>query len=333
MECDAIVFESERRVRVRKVPLPPPGPADVLVRVEYSAVSNGTELACLRGIRPDAPFPCVPGYQSIGKIVAKGGEVRNRKVGQRVLMGITRLGPGINHGCGSAHTALAVNGASRVVPLPAGVSSATAAFAWVAGCGLQGLTMARAKRGDTVLIIGLGLIGQFAVQVARAKGCRVVAADRLPERLQVASKSGSRRTVNSSRESLAECAREETEQGFDIVLEATGRAALVPDLIELLQPFGRMVLQGWYHEPIGFDFHRAHQKHLSLYCPCSWRGERTGLRDVLRLMSQRKLRSAHLITHRVPFTRAPEMYERIDRGDPRVLGILFDWRKAAPTAI
>jgi 2-desacetyl-2-hydroxyethyl bacteriochlorophyllide A dehydrogenase len=243
-------------------------------------------------------------------------------------MGISRLGEGVHHGCGSSHTAWAVNSASWTVPLPEGVSSANAAFAWVAGCGLQGLTMARAKKNDTVLVVGLGLIGQFAVQVARAKGCRVTAADIEPRRLEIARKSRPHRLVNPNETPLKEVAAAETKNGFDIVLDATGRASLIPGLIELLQPFGRMVLQGWYHEPIQFDFHRAHLKHLSLHCPCSWQGEKTGLRDVLKLMRDKKLRSGPMITHHVSGDEAPEMYRRINEGDPEVLGVLFDWRGA-----
>jgi len=325
---EAVVFEAKGKVRVRGITVPPPGPGDVLVKVEWSAVSNGTEIACLRDLRPDAPFPCVPGYQSVGSIMAKGDRVRNRKIGQRVLMGISRLGEGVNPGCGSSHTAFAVNSASWTVPLPEGVSAANAAFAWVAGCGLQGLTMARAKKSDTVLVVGLGLIGQFAVQVARAKGCCVTAADTVAQRLEIARKSRPHRIVNPVETPLDRVAAEETEKGFDIVLDATGKASLIPGLIELLQPFGRMVLQGWYHEPVSFDFHRAHLKHLSLYCPCSWQGEKTGLRDVLKLMKEKKLRAGPMITHPVSYREAPEMYRRIERGDPEVLGVLLDWREA-----
>jgi 3-hydroxyethyl bacteriochlorophyllide a dehydrogenase len=328
MKCDAVVFEAKGKVRVRPVSIPSPGPGEILVKVEQSAISNGTEIACLRGIRPDAPFPCVPGYQSIGRIVQVGPKVRNRRIGQRVLMGVSRLGEGINHGCGSAHLAFGVNAASWVIPLPKGMRAASTAFAWVAGCSLQGFTMARLERAEKVLVVGLGLIGQFAVQVARARGARVVAADLIPHRLQVAVRSGAHRSVNPKHESLSDIARQETGHGFDVILDATGRASLIPELIELLQPFGRLVLQGWYHEPIQFDFHRAHHKHLRLYCPCSWQGEKTGLRDVLRLVRQKKLKTAPLITHRVPYQQAPAMYRRILKGDPEVLGVLLDWRDA-----
>lgn len=328
MKCNAVVFESEGKIRVRPVSVPEPGPHDVLVKIERSAISNGTEMACLRGIRPDAPFPCVPGYQSIGKIVRIGSKVRHQRMGQRVLMGVSRLGEGINHGCGSAHLAYAVNSASWVVPLPKGVAATSAAFSWVAGCGLQGLTMARAKRGDRVLVVGQGLIGLFATQVARAKGCRVVAADLMPSRLEVAARCGAHRTVNPKAFPLAEVVKQETQNGFDVIVDASSQAALIPHFIELLQPFGRLVLQGWYHEPIQFDFHRAHHKHLCLYCPCSWQGEKTGLRDVLRLMKDKKLRGGPMITHRVPYQQAPAMYRRMLKGDPEVLGVLLDWRDA-----
>ena len=106
MQSDAVVFTAPNTVSFQKIDCPDPGPADVVVRITYSWISNGTEGSYLRGERTDGdtpfqpgdpmPFPVVAGYQKVGVVESFGKEVDDLKVGETVFATIG-LVKGMHH--------------------------------------------------------------------------------------------------------------------------------------------------------------------------------------------------------------------------------------------
>lgn len=131
------------------------------IRTEGLAKTLGTVKSRLTAASP-------LGYSSAGTVVAVGGLVEELRPGDRVACG----------GAGYAnHAELAVVPKNLVVKVPESLSDEEAAFATIGAIALQGVRLAEPMLGETVLVLGLGLLGQIAVQLLRANGCRVIGTD------------------------------------------------------------------------------------------------------------------------------------------------------------
>src|SRR5581483_7419221 len=118
MMTHAIVIPEPNRVELREVELAEPGPDDVVVRTAYTSISAGTERMLLAGRLPHPmlSFPIVPGYETVGQVVAHGANVPAELAGQWVYVGGARCFVGVNSAWGGQAAALVVDH-RRVVPL------------------------------------------------------------------------------------------------------------------------------------------------------------------------------------------------------------------------
>src|SRR6516162_2472199 len=185
----AVVLEPFK-VGVREVHLPEPGPGQVLVRTEASFVSPGTELAVYTGTHqwlkdpnlPDWKFPFRPGYSAAGEVVAVGPGVEGLGPGDRVSY------PG-NHASAELLTLTYERG--KLWKLPAGLSADKAAMACVARYGLGAAIRVGLTLGRSAAILGLGVIGQFALRCLQAAGAYpVVGIDGVRMRREAATAAG-----------------------------------------------------------------------------------------------------------------------------------------------
>ena len=157
------------RVEVRSTELPAPAPNQILVRTEFSAVSAGTELAVYTGTHqwlrdpnlPDWKFPFRPGYSAAGEIVAVGSDVRGWGQGDRVSY------PG-NHA--SLELLTLGHERGRLWKLPSGLSTEQAAWGCIARYGLGAAIRVGITLGRSAAVLGLGVIGQFALRRSRLPG-------------------------------------------------------------------------------------------------------------------------------------------------------------------
>jgi len=206
MKAKAVVFENVRKVRVRSVTLPKPGPADIVVENEISGVSVGTERWALIGKRAEIQFPNVPGYMGIGRVTVAGAEAAQRgyRVGDRVNYFASRLAPPLaGKSWMSSHLSHAVVdvchgvdwdptgfNSHRCEIVPAGVDPLDMSLCGLAAVAQRGIEMAGIPAGVKVLVVGLGVIGQYAAQICRLKGAQVAVTDVVDARLEVARKLG-----------------------------------------------------------------------------------------------------------------------------------------------
>ncbi|HJW99074.1 MAG TPA: zinc-binding alcohol dehydrogenase, partial [Terriglobales bacterium] len=239
--------------QVWDVPAPQPGPNDIVVRNRASVISAGTErtviefsqqtllgkalsrpdlarealakakrdgvLATLDSIRNRLNEPAALGYSSAGEVIATGSDVTEFRIGNRVACA----------GGGYAVHAEAVRiPRTMAALLPASghlaLSFEEAAFAAIGSVALHALRLASVQVGEAVAIIGLGLIGQLAVQLASAAGCRVVGIDPDVSRCDLARGLGCER-VASTPELFESMVNELTRGlGADVVLIAAASA-------------------------------------------------------------------------------------------------------------
>jgi threonine dehydrogenase-like Zn-dependent dehydrogenase len=236
---------------VAEVPMPTPQAGEALVRTSASLVSAGTErmlvefaeksllgkarsrpdlarqvidkarregmLTTLEAAfgRLDQPMPL--GYSSAGTIVALGEGVQGLQVGQRVACA------GGNY---AVHAEYACVPRNLLAPLPDAVDFESAAFATLGAIALHGFRLAEVQLGERVAVIGLGLLGLLAVEIAQAAGCRVFGVDLLPERVTLAQQLGAEAVQN---EQAAETALNFTHgRGCDAVLICADTASDEP---------------------------------------------------------------------------------------------------------
>ena len=325
----AIVFPARGEVELREVPLPPLGPADVLVEVEHTTISAGTELHCLHGtIRLGAGpirFPFTPGYQAAGCVRAAGAAVTGIAVGDRVFSARCKQPPGWAGGWWAGHCAWHVAAAADVIALPAAVGTRSASALLLAQVGYNGGARPPVAAGDAALVIGDGLVGQWAAQVLRHRGARVLLAGHRRRRLEIAAAHSADEVVDTHAADLGEWVRSHVPSGLRIAAETTGKTGLIRQAADLLGRHGHLVVLGYY--PPGacqVDIHWLRARETTTHFPNGQ--ERQRMERTLSLIEQGVIEVEELVTHRFAPGEAATAYRMLQH-DADVLGVTIDWSR------
>jgi threonine dehydrogenase-like Zn-dependent dehydrogenase len=193
--------------------------------------------------------------------------------------------------------------------------------------GLTGVNQAEVGVGDTVVVIGSGMIGLAVVAASVARGARVLAVDIRPGTLDVATGLGAHHVVDASKADPEEEARRIFgAKGVDFVFESTGRADSIDLGIRLCREFGCFVWQGNYGDgPVSFDFLEAHHRRVRMVFPCD-DGYRPSRQAVMTSLSNGWLKWGLTMTDRIESEAAPAFYSRIlNEGLGNVLGASIHW--------
>jgi 3-hydroxyethyl bacteriochlorophyllide a dehydrogenase len=326
----AVVFPEARRAEIREVEIPEPGEEQVLVEIEASAVSPGTERWCLsdRMVVPGQPrlaFPHVPGYQAAGTVVEVGVKVRSLRPGDRVFSRNCTTPPAWAGSWWGGHVGHHVTEEAGVIPLPASVSIRVASGLLLAQVGYNGASKPELSPGDPAVVIGDGLVGQYAGQVLRHRGARVTMSGLSPFRLELARLYSADEVFDASQGGFESFLRQRYPEGVRVAIETASSAATVRQAAGLLAYGGQLVLNGYYPPPESLiDWHWLRTRELTVYCPNSRTRER--LEKTLGLISRGVLEVEKLVTHELPIEEAPQVYERLLGDEADYLGIVFRWR-------
>ncbi len=325
----AIVFPAADKVELREVPLPPLDPGDVLVEVEHTTISAGTELHCLHGtIRLGAGtvrFPFTPGYQAAGRVRAVGDAVTELAVGDRVFSARSKQPPGWQGGWWAGHCAWHAAAAADVISLPAAVDTRSASALLLAQVGYNGGTRPPVAAGDAALVIGDGLVGQWAAQVLRHRGARVMLAGHRRRRLEIAAEHSADEVVDTHAEDLGERVRSRVPAGLRIAAETTGKTDLIRDAAALLVHDGHLVVLGYYSPgACEVDIHWLRAGETTTHFPNGQRRDR--MERTLALIEQGVVKVDELVTHRFAPEDAAAAYRMLQH-DGNVLGVAIDWSR------
>ena len=332
MDATALVAEAEQSVSLQTVSLPEPSFDEIVVRTTYSGISIGTERNLLTGRVSWGPFPICPGYQAVGKVTAVGAGVENFAVDDEVYYRASAPvtlpdGTTVSATSGTHCSRAILNpGIHGVAHLPSGVDPAVASTFVMPAVGLNGVDRANVRLGDTVVVHGNGLIGLGVVASCTHRGAEVIAVDLRDDRLNVAGMLGAEHTINPDEEDLAGAVDRITDDGADVVFEATGIPDCIDPAMRLCRRGGTFVFQGDYgRNPISFEFGTPHEAHLDAVFPCN-DGLEPGRRGVLQNMALGMLPWEETITDVMHPDATPEFYDRMTDGDlSGVIGAVIEW--------
>jgi len=309
----AVVLERPEHLALKQLPLTPPDAEDVVVDIEWSGISTGTERLLWTGTMPMFPgmgYPLVPGYESIGRIVEAGPQ-SERLAGQFVFVpGATCYGE-VRGLFGGASSRIVVPG-RRVVPISEdlgerGVLLALAATAYNAICAGDG-----APRIPD-LIVGHGVLGRLLARLALVlgEGTPPVVWEIDPQR---AGSGDVYEVIHPD---------DDSRRDYRAIFDVSGNAGLLDELISRLAPGGEIVLAGFYSEPLQFAFPPAFIRRVRLRIAAEWRDD--DLKAVKRLAESGELSLDGLISDRMRADEADQAYKAAFH-DPACLKMILDWR-------
>ncbi|MBQ2750017.1 MAG: zinc-binding alcohol dehydrogenase [Clostridia bacterium] len=334
MKSKTIVFTAPRQVAVEMKDLRPLGPEDVMVKMEYTVVSGGTERACLLGMENTARnYPMSLGYCGVGQVEAVGESVIRTKPGDRVL---------VYHGIHTAHNVIPQ--ADVTVVENDELESLDAAFVIIASMGLGGVRKLELELGESAMVMGLGLLGLFSIQFLRLSGAYpLIAADPNPARRELALKLGADYGVDPTAPDFTEQIMTLTKgKGVKATVEVTGVSAAMKGALEVAAPMGRIALLGctrvsdcavdYYtqvHRP-GVKLIGAHnfvRPKVESY-PHHWTHQ-DDCKAILDLIGAGRITVAPIVSRVVSPDVAVTVYDELCNDPNFPLGTVFDWRNEA----
>jgi 3-hydroxyethyl bacteriochlorophyllide a dehydrogenase len=308
MQAFAVVLSKPESLSVRQLDLTPPGDADVVVDIDWSGISTGTERLLWQGRMPPFPgmgYPLVPGYESVGRIIAGSGANASR-VGETVFVpGAICFGE-IRGLFGGAASRVVVPAARTLTIDPGladqGVLLALAATARHAIAGAQ----------SPELIVGHGVLGRLLARlVLAAGGAPPVVWETNPARMAGA---GRYVVVNPD---------DDPRRDYRCICDASGDPNLLDTLIGRIAPGGEIILAGFYADRLSFAFPPAFMREVRLRVAAQW--QPNDLDAVTDLIGHGRLSLDDLITHRMQAAEADAAY-RIAFNDSGCLKMILDWR-------
>lgn len=345
----ALLLSAYNHLEVTDLPKPIPGPDEILIQVAACGIC-GSDVHGYDGSTGRRVPPIVMGHEAAGVVAAIGSEVDNFKPGDRVTFDSTVY-------CGHCEYCLKgdvnlcihrqVIGVSceefrrpgafaefLTVPariayqLPASFSFAEAAMLEAVSVALHGVAVSEMKGGETVLVIGAGMIGLLLLQAARAAGCsRIFVADVDSTRLVLAASLGADLIIQASGPPLIEEILLQTDgQGVDIVLEAVGREETVVSAIDCTRKGGKVTLVGNISPQIMLPLQKVVSRQIRLQGSCASAGEYP---QAIELIANGKIKVDSLITAVASLSEGPSWFERLHAREPNLMKIVLDPRRDA----
>lgn len=317
MKTNAVVLEKPGHVALSALDLTPAGDEDIVVDIEYSGISTGTEKLLFNGDMPVFPgmgYPLVPGYESVGYVVSAGPHA-TRQVGERVFVPGARCFGEVRGLFGGAASKLVV-ASDRVVPIcesmgEQAVLLALAATAYHAvACGGK-----RSPIAAPDLIVGHGVLGRLLARMTVAAGFAAPTVWELnPQRT-----GGAEGYAVTSPE-------DDPRRNYKAIYDVSGDAGILDKLIARLAPGGEIVLAGFYSQSLSFAFAPAFMREATIRAAAEW--QKPDLLAVKELTETGRLSLDGLITHHDKPQYADAAY-RTAFGDAACLKMVLDWRHCA----
>ena len=309
MQANAIVFQQPQSLAIKALALPDMGANDVQVQVEFSGISTGTERLLWDGSMPAFPgmgYPLVPGYETVGRVVAAGDQA-SVTVGTRVYVPGSQCFQEARNLFGGSASRLIIPSA-RAMPIEESLAERGVLFA-LAATAYHAHSAPGTQQPD--LIVGHGVLGRMIARLAVLAGTKPVVWDTNP----------ARRTGALGYDVIDPS--DDSRRNYKCICDVSGVGALLDDLISRLAPGGEVVLAGFYDAPLSFVFPPAFMREARIRIAAQW--SPPDLAAVIALAGEGRLSLDGLITHHHDATQADAAY-RTAFGDADCLKMVLDWK-------
>lgn len=331
MKNKQIVFTSIHNAELLSNEVGEPNENEVLVKTEYTVISAGTERACILGMNNTSKtFPGTLGYCGVGYVEKIGSNVKSVACGDRVL---------IYHG---SHSKYNIRPESDVTKVDnENITSLEASIVIIASMGLGGVRKLEMEIGESGMVMGLGLLGIFAIQFMRISGANpIIAVDLNKERRDLALSLGADYALDpSSKDFVSDVMKITKGKGVNGCVEVTGVAAAMCQALDCASFQGRISLLGCTRVSDCFvDYYqKVHRPGIKLIgahnfvrpkfesYPHHWT-HHDDCRAIIDLIASKRVQVMPIISRVVSPVEAPEIYNELcdDKNFP--LGTVFDWK-------
>ncbi len=338
------VFTGKGEVKMVTQKLPELKENEVRIKVHASLISPGTEIFHILKFRttPDLKMAdTVFGYANAGEIIKVKGEVKGLKPGMRVAaMG----------GIGAHHANYANVPVNMVVPIPDNVSYEQAVYACLGATSLQAVRRTGPELGEYGLVLGLGIVGNLAAQLAQLSGARVIGWEGVASRMKIAKQCGIRHFVNfKTQNSVEETQKFTAPYGADFAIfafggEATAAFESVKSCMKVSADthiMGRIVLVGGCHINVGggafsgnLDIRAASRTGAGYKDPEYEYGRdypagfvqfttQRNLREIVQLIAEKRLIVDPMTTHCLPLKEVGKAADLLIDHPDKAMGIVL----------
>ena len=303
------------------------GSDQLRVRTLVSALSTGTDRGNYEGAQtvPGAPeYPRWVGYSNVGEIVEIGEDINHFRVGERIFTNQPHVSDFV------------IDGNDVAVKVEEAITSEEAAFTYLYFLGLLSLRRGRFVFGETVVVVGLGVLGLATVELARAFGGRVIAVGNDPTRLSKAIEMGAHCALDYKDSTLNERVKLFTMgKNAELVVLAANPWSAYKCGVDLLGENGRLAilsLPGRGEDALNFnpiDMNWLYKKALHIIGVSLTKQDRDRLEEdllfILRLINERTINPEKIITHRFLYEDIVCAYEMAYSRDKSMVGTVFQW--------
>lgn len=331
MKTKQIFFTEVHRAELLEVDVRPINEHEVLIEMEYTVISGGTERACILGMNNTIrKFPMSLGYCGVGRVREIGANVQSVAVGDRVL---------VYHG---QHVKYNIRTEADITKVEDdSIDSLDAAFVIIASMGLGGVRKLEIELGESAMVMGLGLLGIFALQFCRLSGAYpLIAADLNPARRELALKLGADYAFDPSAPDFVEQVKAVTKgKGVRATVEVTGVSAAMKQALECASWMGRVSLLGCtrvsdcsvdYYQQVhcpGVKLIGAHNlvRPKQESYPHHWTHQ-DDCKAILDLIGAGRIQVAPIVSRVVSPEACTEIYNQLCDDPLFPMGTVFDWK-------
>ena len=285
----------------------------IVVETLWSGISTGTERLLWEGRMPDFPgmgYPLVPGYETVGRVVDAPTRLKDR-IGEMVFVPGCSAYQDVRGLFGGAASHL-LTGHEKAFRVPEGTEEDAVLLA-LAATAHHALTYNASRLPN--LIIGNGILGRLAARL-----CVSLGGD--------APVIWEKEALHSTNPDGFRVVKPEEDEGsrYECIMDLSGDASLLDQLIRSLEPGGEIVLAGFYSKPISFAFPPAFMKEARLRIAAEW--QQNDLKAIRDLVEVKQLSLTGLVSHRSTVNCAIEAYKTAFE-NPECMKMVLNWKEAA----
>jgi bacteriochlorophyllide a dehydrogenase len=305
MHTVAVVLEKPECLSLQELPLIPQNADDVIINVDFSAISSGTERLLWQGNMPSFPgmgYPLVPGYETVGHVAET---TKDFQAGDAVFVPGANCYGDVRGLFGGAAKTIAT-AASRLIRVD-NVLGEEATLLALAATAHHAIAVGEVPD----LIIGHGIVGRLIARVAVALGGMPTVWEAQESRRDA----GGYKVIDPATDS---------HKTYSRVCDASGDSSIINRILPHLAKHGVITLAGFYHDAVAFNFPPAFMREASIRIAAEWK--RADMDAVLALIASGKLSLSGLITHRADASTATDAYATAFT-NPQCLKMVLDWRQ------